>query len=316
MAANTTLNRWTEIKQLWHDERFFYRVLFGALLVLFGIWLGAHIFASDATSYGMNLYTEGMSVLFTIGVLNFLADQREEKRNKNEEKQRLFGELRSLDNATALNAVHALDEKGWLKDGTMNHVNLENANLANAPLDDAVLENCYLFKANLHGAMLRYANLTDVYMRESDLSSAQVWSSTMNHVNLNGANLSKIELGFAWLHYVQMMNTNLFEADLRFTKLDSVRFEGADLTGSRFCQAILSNVHFQDTDLARVDFTEASFKEVNFDNARWQPSSILPNGDNYDPTKGIEQLERFTDPNHPDFWEPEWVKKNRLRMGS
>lgn len=29
----------------------------------------------------------------------------------------------------------------------------------------------------------------------------------------------------------------------------------------------------------------------------------------YNPELGPEQMERYTNPDHPDFWQPEWVKQ-------
>jgi len=36
-----------------------------------------------------------------------------------------------------------------------------------------------------------------------------------------------------------------------------------------------------------------------------QTSAILPDGSKWTPDT---DMTRYTDPNHPDFWQPDWVK--------
>ncbi len=50
-------DRWQTIRGIWKDWRNFYRISGGLVFVLFGVSIGAVLFANDA-GYPTNLYTE------------------------------------------------------------------------------------------------------------------------------------------------------------------------------------------------------------------------------------------------------------------
>ena len=93
---------------------------------------------------------------------------------------------------------------------------------------------------------------------------------------MQDAKLNLADLRGADLFAADLRNARLNGANLCGTKLKFVRLEGAQIAPSRF-------------GLARLDKT-----------------TILPDGEPYKPELGLEQLERFTDPNHPDFWTLKW----------
>ena len=131
--------------------------------------------------------------------------------------------------------------------------------------DDETLDGAYLAGANLQRADLRVINLKGAVLFESNLQDADLFHANLERVNLIEANLQNAKLGMANLQDAQMYQAKLQGADLRFANLQS-----------------------------------ANLREAVLDE-----TTILPDESNYDTEKGLEQLRRFTDPDHPEFWRPE-----------
>ncbi len=91
----------------------------------------------------------------------------------------------------------------------------------------------------------------------------------------------------------------------------------------RLQNSLFENVDLKEAHIVRTDFRNTKFKLVNFESANLANSHLggvtfencmfdehtrLPDMTHYDPQQNTSQLERFIDPNHPDYWEPEWSK--------
>lgn len=182
------------------------------------------------------------------------------------EKQRLIVELRSKDNATALNALAQIKAKGWHKDGTLEGANLSQANLQGADLWQAHLQGVGLLGANLQAANMDKANLQGAGMWAANLQGANLWQANLYKANLEGANLRAAEL---------------WQANLQGAQLQEVWFdEKTVLPDAKPLQDNESN--FKLDELGNLIFDKY-----------WTPET---------------DMRRYTDPNHPDFWQPEWVK--------
>jgi len=123
------------------------------------------------------------------------------------ERKRVIGQVGSLSNEFALDAVRRCREENWLHSGVMAHERFMKARLATADLSGAKLagtdlsfadlsrtdlthadlEEANLMGANLSGSDLRWANLTGANLQWSDLRNAQ----------LDGAVLDRIKVTFA-----------------------------------------------------------------------------------------------------------------------
>jgi len=132
-------------------------------------------------------------------------------------------------------------------------------------LDDGSLDGAYLAKANLQNVDLRVSRLKTAILFESNLRNADLF-----HANLQKA--------------------NLIEADLQDGTFTMVNLKGA--------QMFQANV--KGTDLRFANLQEAQLHEIDIDE-----STTLPDETKFDPNEGLEQLRRFTDSEHPDFWRPE-----------
>lgn len=181
-----------------------------------------------------------------------------------QEKERLIREMGSDDNATAKNAIAALRDKGWLYDGALRYKFLDGANW----------EKAFLAKANLRGAFLRRGLLRDAILRNANLESA----------DLGNANLKRAKLQSANLQNGLLYSTNLIGADLSNANLQGVDF----LLPPNFRGANLKNAALR---WARIGPQPLEMDE----------GTILPDGTRWNPDTDFA---RFTDPDHPTYWEP------------
>ena len=197
--------RWDEIRKIQIESASAYRILGGLVLVGFGVWLGANLFAGDA-GYGTNLYTEFISIAVTVLFIDNLNRRRDDRRRKQELAERLLREARSPDTATAQNAFHQMKDLELIygKDSILRgadlrsirpgNVDLTGANMEGAKLAMADFSNCTFDYANLEGAKLSGADLTHSCLDTANLENADMEGAKLTHANLVGAHLSGANL--------------------------------------------------------------------------------------------------------------------------
>ena len=160
-----------------------------------------------------NFSTEMFGAFLGFWLLGMIVDRRRQQEARQEAqdelKKRLIREMRSKDNATALNAVEEMQAHGWLEDGSLQGAFLVGADLHGAFLAGADLSGADLSSANLKGASLAVANLQEAGLEYTNL----------HRTNLGYANLCGADLGFA----------NLHGADLSFASLRGANLEHATL---------------------------------------------------------------------------------------
>lgn len=118
------------------------------------------------------------------------------------------------------------------------------------------------------------------------------------YTHLDEANWQNAILNCADLAFARIEDANLRHARLWNANLSYVDFAGTDLEGADLSDSLLENTRFDDANLRNVNFTGARFSE----------NTVLPDYTKWTPET---DMRRFTDPNHPDFWEPDWVKTQR-----
>jgi len=163
-----------------------YSIGAGLTLILIGVWIGSLLFR---TGYFTNVYTEALSVIATIAVLDRLSDWREERRLK----LRLQREATSRDNSTALNAVDWLRAENWLTldDGEklLQGQKLARANLEDAYLYQGDLDGCNLYRANFKNADISQASLCDAFLNRANLAGVSAYGTDFRGAVLWDANL-------------------------------------------------------------------------------------------------------------------------------
>ncbi|MBZ0300821.1 MAG: pentapeptide repeat-containing protein [Anaerolineae bacterium] len=142
-------------------------------------------------------------------------------------------------------------------------------------LADGSLKGANLRRANLQGAGLEYANLQGASLRGTNLQG-----TNLTWANLQGASLKRANLQGANLTWANLQGASLWDANL----------QGASLGAASFDEKTI----LPDRKLARLDHNN---------NPIYTPESY------YQPS--VTDMTRYTDPNHPDFWQPEWVKRRR-----
>jgi hypothetical protein len=205
------------------------------------------------------------------------------KKHKNiEELQKhLIYQAGGQSNETAKAAVDRLRAEGWL--------------IAKFEDEIALLKNSNLQSANLQGADLRDANLQQAILFQANLQQA----------NLLQANLQQ---------------ANLFQASLQQAILYQANLQGAIL-----CEANLQDAELQYINLRQADLRNANLREAkNIERAKYNEKTVLPDAmpmrdkDGWELTNEYDKywtaetdMTRYTNPQHSDFWEPDYLKPGR-----
>ena len=157
---------------------------------------------------------------------------------------------------------------------------LARIQLPEASLAHAHLENTFLVEANLKMANLFYADLRESDLSKSNLEKAILWGASLDQANLFDANLVEANLGYASLveanlrqvklNGAGLANSNLHKADLRIANL-----EGSDLSSARLNEAFLyatnlKNANLLGANLQKSNLTLAKLDGANLLNANLQ----------------------------------------------
>ena len=138
---------------------------------------------------------------------------------------------------------------------------------------------------------------------------------------LTRAKLSRASLENAYLYEAHLKNTNLYKCNLSYADLSK-----ANLVDSFLHRAILDYSSLFNTDFRQAALGSASFRGAKYiETAHFDEHTILPDAL---PLKDAEgktlqnqlghyvydkywtpdtDMTRYTDPTHPDFWQPEWA---------
>lgn len=150
---------------------------------------------------------------------------------------------------------------------------------------------------------------SDIY----DTSFARAILENVRFYNLDngiGAVLRHVVFNGATLKQCDFTNTTLQHNCFANSKLESCNFTNASISQAVFHNARLNECNFDGTILEDVDFSGAYLIHCKFPNLT--PLTMmfgkltLPDGTLWDDST---DMTRFTDPSHPEFWEPDWVKE-------
>jgi hypothetical protein len=245
----TTSDIFSNQRDVWRNYKDLYTLAGRALPFIAGIVIGGIIFASDE-GYFTNLYTEILSIIATVGVLDYLNKRDRQNEAIQNVKERLIRDAGSSINAIAIKAVEDLRTQGWLagNDGLLRRVDLVSANLESASLSTANLAGATILNANLRKAVLTYSNLEQADLSSGDLTGA----------NLSSANLTATKLWNAKLTGANLEGSNLMVAELWNTNLEGVNLLMATLPdGTRWTENV---------DMGR--FTDINHPEFNITRAK------------------------------------------------
>ncbi len=146
------------------------------------------------------------------------------------------------------------------------------------------------------GRCLEGAVFADIDLEGVDLEYADV-SVELAGVNLEGAHFSNANLLLTILSDANLKDADLSHANLLMADFSNANLEGADLSWTNMGGTNLSGANLQGANLPVGAWDGAwGDNEANFDEY-----TTLPDRTNWTPDT---DLTRFTDPEHPDFWDP------------
>lgn len=282
--------RWNEIRKLHIDHATAYRIMSGFLLVGIGIWLGGEIFHNDP-GYTLNIYTEVLSVSFTVFVLNFLIQMRETTRTENELKARLIREMKSKVHETAIQAVEEIYHHNWHTTGLLSQQDFSFANLKEALLKSANLSHSSFYTADLQMVDFSRSNLQCANMFASKLNAAHLINADCRMASFRNANLENSIVAGAKFEGANLQNANL-EGVI-----------GIHLASFNEHTILPDNTHYlrNETDLKR--FTDSSHDKFYRTPSRTEFAQDLINeineilGTSYSPTEMMMMMEIAEDLN-------------------
>jgi hypothetical protein len=256
------------------------------IFVLLGVIMGALLFQDG---YATNLYTEAISVVITITVLDRINDRRSRERATELLKKRLFRESKGQSNEMAKAAIDWMRDEKWLT------VEDEVALLKGLNMEIANLEEANLLSANLQHTNFRMANLQSAILTQANLQQA-----TLAEANLREANLL-----FANLQQASLAEANLQEADMSGANLQQAVLRKANLQATNLCL----------TNLAQAILAEANLCDAQLEGAKFDSRTVLPDAVDIGVDEHIydkywtpdTDMTRYTNPEHPDFWQPDWL---------
>jgi hypothetical protein len=114
-----------------------------------------------------------------------------------------------------------------LQEAILSQANLQKANLVRANLQEAILYQANLYKANLVKANLGKAILMEVNLQEAFLVDANLQETHLNRANLRRAALHKVSLQKAHLDQAHLQEAYLAETNLQEVNLSRANLRGA-----------------------------------------------------------------------------------------
>lgn len=94
---------------------------------------------------------------------------------------------------------------------------------------------------------------------------------------------------------------------LALANLQEAELEGFDLEGTILVFANLRQAHLNGANLSGTHLFGADLRDAVLHQTHMDERTLLPDGSHWSP---VTDMRRFTDSNHPDFWEPrQFLKK-------
>ena len=144
----------------------------------------------------------------------------------------------------------------WREEYPDIEIELLNADLNGAHLEDVDLSFAELSGAHLQGADLSFAKLNGAILIGAHLSDAQLEGAYLSGVTLSGAHLEGVNLTRANLRNVNFVRADLNGANLSATELTNTNFKSVIISQATITGAALWHTVFVDVDLSTVQGLE------------------------------------------------------------
>jgi uncharacterized protein YjbI with pentapeptide repeats len=124
-------------------------------------------------------------------------------------------------------------------------------------------------------------------------------SLDLSGADLSGAALEAAHSAYADLRGANLANANLPSADFFTSDLRGATMQRANLRGADLNAANLENADLRGADLRGAYLEWTNLRSANLTGSWLDPTTSLPDTSHWNPAS---DLERFTDPQHPQFW--------------
>jgi hypothetical protein len=151
--------------------------------------------------------------------------------------------------------------------------------------------------------------------KNSILKRKKSTRANLEGVDLFGANLEETIFSFSNFRAAELSATHLLGTSFVYSDLENAKLSEAYLVGANFNMANLKGSRLDTSNLAganliNADLSGCSLYNANLENAlifqaSFDNDTLLPDG-NYWTTN--TDINRYTNPEHPDFWQPSWGK--------
>ena len=138
---------------------------------------------------------------------------------------------------------------------------LERTDLSGARLASVRLRQSRLGHVNLDEAVLTGASLQDVVVSGGSCANVRASESAFRRAEFSQVRLTGADLAESHMEDVQFSDCRADLVSFRFAEIEVVRFENCNLTESDFYGAKLRRVAFVDCDLRGAVLAEATFSE-------------------------------------------------------
>jgi uncharacterized protein YjbI with pentapeptide repeats len=248
-----------------------------------------------------DLYANAGMELLSIAITVLIIDRLNLRHSIEERKYSLFRQMRSSSRDVAIAALEEIQHQGLWEEALKHHYEIHTSRIyfsgiqwSSVNLNDVDLNRAWLDGANLQNARLDKSNLREVVARGATMQGASLSNANIQNAALEGANLQCASLDWANLTSANLTNANLQGANLYNTKLHSANLQGACLRGAVNLDLPSFTPLFNEKtvlpDAKRID--DFNITETRYDKY-WTPGT---------------DMTRYTNPEHPDYWEPDWVK--------
>jgi len=143
-------------------------------------------------------------------------------------------------------------------------LDLREADLAKAELNELDLHGANLAGAHLQGAHIHRANLQGADLQRADLHEAHLEGANLVEAKLQGASLEGARLKQAHVGWADLQG-----AVLRRASLDAAHFIGANLQGADFRNGYLLGVDLWQADLRRAKMAGALLRDAKLEDVHW-----------------------------------------------
>lgn len=230
----------------------------------------------DLRAFIEELYANIASELFGIAITILIIDTIYRRYDERAEKRRERQQLRNqLGSGINEVAIRAAEE--LRASGWLTDGTLQGEDLRVANLEKAKLWQADLQGVNFQWAKLQGANLNDAVLAGANFTQANLTATRLRGADMRGALCTGAKMYRAHLVAAFLQDAKLTNAHLEGAKLTGAHLEGADLTG-----------------------------------AHLDALTILPDGT---PWTEATDMTRFTNPGHPDYFQPEVLISSEHDVG-